>query len=112
MRYLKVGFVVAACLFALGCASPVKVSPIAPQTFPRTTSCEVFLEAAPDRAYVEIALIEVDAGAKHIETARKRAMSLGADAIILRERVKVPVGDIAGYPRFNRTIYLAVKWKD
>jgi hypothetical protein len=112
MRYLKVGFVVTACLFVLACASPVKVSPIAPQPYPPTTSCEVFIEAAPDRAYVEIALIEVDAGTKHIETARKKAMSLGADAIILQESVKVPVGDIAGYPRFNRTIYLAVKWKD
>ena len=112
MRYLKVGFIVPACLIILACASPVKVSPIAPQAYPPTTSCEVFLEAAPDRASIEIALIEVDEGARHIETARKKAMSLGADAIILQERVKVPVGDIAGYPRFNRTIYLAVKWKD
>ena len=117
MGRIKASLVAFICLVTLSCGTYIKVNRISPQALAPTTSCEVYTSKVPDRPYEEIALLEVAEGGDRIQAARKKAMQLGADAIILQgERtaggIFIPVGTSVVYGTSNRMTFLAVKWKD
>ena len=113
MKYL-IRFTALTLLAALlACSTYVKVRPIATTAYPPTTACEVFTTTTPDKPYIELAMIEVYQGGNSIEIAKKKAMGLGADAIILTGRANY--GAVAVAPGIvgaaEKMIFVAVKYK-
>lgn len=100
-------------LICVGCATYVKVRPLAGGSFSPTSSCEVFTAAAPTRAFTELALIEVGQGGDTIGIAKKKAMAMGADAIIMRGSQAYGSVDLGGglTGTANKTTFVAIKWK-
>lgn len=101
-------------LVCAGCSTYVKVTSLTPERFPATTACEVFTAGAPQRAYTEIALIEVGQGGDTIAIAQQRAAKLGADAIVMRGSEAYGSVDIGNgiSATVNKTTFVAIKWKD
>lgn len=114
MKCGRFGFAVLVFLFALSCGTYVKVTPLGSLTYRPTPTCEVFTAKAPDRPFIELALIEVYQGGKTIEIAKKKAMQMGADAILMKGTEAY--GSVAVAPGIagtaNKTIFVAIKWKD
>lgn len=113
MKY-RIHYVYAAILvFVLGaCGTYIKVQQLAPP-FPPTTACEVFTTSKPDRSYTELAIIEVYQGGNTITLARKKAMAMGADAIILTGRANYGAVTVAPgvVGAAEKMIFVAVKYK-
>lgn len=108
-----VRIMLAATLLALaGCWAYVGVTRLTQEAYPPTAACEVFAAGAPQRPYTEIAMIRVDQG--NIETARKKAMELGADAIVMRgDEVSGSMALGNGLiGTASKSVFVAVKWKD
>jgi len=108
MKRVRLGLVLLGLASLVACGPHVKISRLVP-AFPQpTTSCEVFIAAPPDRPFTELAVIEVFEGGSAV--AQKKAMRLGADAIILKE--SVITGSWASPAGYNyKVVFIAVKWK-
>lgn len=116
MKKHKIFLLLMAGLLAWSCSSDhIKLTPLASVTFKPTQSCELYTAKAPDRPFIEIALLAVGGKKKNrIELARQKAMSLGADAIVMKETDNVGALDVGNgvMLQYTRTIFVAIKWKE
>jgi len=108
-------FLMAAVLLAgVACGTYIAVKPLTQLRFPPTASCEIFTTKAPDRPYTEIAILEVSEGGNTILAAQKKAMALGANAIVMKGQAvegSIALGNgLIGTA--NKTIFVAVRWKE
>ncbi len=95
-------------LLTVACGTSVKVTRLTATLFAPTTVCEVFTTSTPDRPFTELALIEVYEGGSSL--ARKKAMQMGADAIILRtSSINGPQGLVRDTA--YKMVFAAIKWK-
>ena len=111
-RFVAMAFLVVVC----ACGIYIKVKYLASNSYPPTKACEVFTTTKPDRPYVELAILEVGEdvfGASQIDAAKKKAMQLGADAIILtgtrvNGAIEVSPGIVG---TTEKMVFVAVRWK-
>lgn len=104
---MRFGLVLLGLATLAACGPYVKITRLAQTSFTPTTTCEVFTTTQPDRPYIELAIIEVYEGGSAV--AQKKAMQLGADAIILKEAIVS--GMRASDSGHNyRVTFIAVKW--
>jgi len=107
---------------ALACTTSVSYRLFSTETFPPTTSVEVFTDLKPDRPYAAIGQIAVEGVGNDSDmksAAAKKAKAIGADAIIMTS--DKPLTGYASYGNRRSTgertryevrqwIFLAVKW--
>ena len=104
----------AAVLALAGCAATTRVVQLDPaRHFPPTTSVEVLLQK-PQRAYIEIALLESEgtSEADLLNDAREKAKTLGADAIVHQgtERIYHPPMTLVD-PWYDPLYYGHYRWR-
>ena len=115
MRQPKIFALFLIALLTWDCSKDhVRLTPLISTAFPPTQSCELYTAKAPDRPFIEIALLAVGGKKKNrIELARQKAMSLGADAIVMKGTDNVGAMDVGSgvMVQFTRTTFVAIKWK-
>jgi hypothetical protein len=106
--------ILAAALALGACATTTRVVQLNPgQTFAPTTSVEVLLQK-PQRAYVEIALLESEGSSEAdlLNDAREKAKALGADAIVRQDLERVYHEPVAVYDPFYDPLYYGhYRWR-
>jgi len=97
MRYQLILLIMLCSLLACSSLPTVQEMRYTSDTFEPTVNVEVLQTWPRDRKYLEIAELEVAAGAKANNALRDKAMEMGADAIVVgpphrHGQVQVPIG--------------------
>ena len=84
---MKKVILILSIIMFFGCALPIRVMSYSDNKYPATQNVDVFRTKPVDKKYIEIAELRTRVGAlnrdKAIVNLRKKAMEIGADAIIL-----------------------------